>query len=247
MKLVIEKDYESMSARTADEIINTIRNKPEAVLCLAAGDTPRKAYTLVSHRVKEEQIDVTRCTFVSLDEWVGIPPENEGSCQYFLRATLFSPMNIKDTQVHLFDGLSNDLENECKQMDDFLSQRGGIDLMVVGVGRNGHIGFNEPGVDPEQLSHVVELDDTTKTVGQKYFQQATTLNQGITLGLQHLLNSKQAILIANGKGKAGVIREALEAELNPSMPAGYIRLHNEALVILDEEAASLLNAKQPSQ
>ena len=247
MKLLIEKDYERMSSRTADEIINIIKKKPQALLCLAAGDTPRRAYTMVSERVREEKIDVSHCKFVSLDEWVGIPPENEGSCQYFLRSTLFSPMNIKPGQMHLFDALSSYLEKECRQMDDFISQSGGIDLMVVGVGRNGHIGFNEPGVDPNRMSHVVDLDDTTKTVGQKYFQHATALNRGITLGLEHLLNSKKAILIANGKAKSPVIREALEDDLSASMPAGYIRLHKEALVILDEEAASLLNAKQSSQ
>lgn len=232
-----------MSVATANIILDTIKNNPEAVFCLAAGDSPRLAYSLVAEKVRNQNIDVSRCKFVSLDEWVGIPPENEGSCQYFLRTVVFGPMKISPNNIHVFNALSSDLPDECSKMDDYIRANGGIDLMVVGVGRNGHIGFNEPGVPFEQYSHVVDLDETTQTVGQKYFRENTALTQGITLGLQWLMESQQAVLIANGEKKATVIKKALEEDIDPSMPASIIRRHPNATVILDEEAASLLNKK----
>jgi len=240
MKLIIEKDYESMSRTTAMLIVQTIKNKPGALLCLAAGDTPRRAYSLIREIAEKENADLSQCSFVSLDEWVGIAPENEGSCQYFLRSVVFGPLQIAEQQIHLFNALSPDLENECKEMDRFISERGGIDLMVVGIGRNGHIGFNEPGVAPDHYSHVVPLDETTRTVGQKYFKTETVLSSGITLGLKHLMEAGIAIMIANGDNKAAVIKEALEMPVDVKMPASILQQHRNGIVILDEAAASLL-------
>jgi glucosamine-6-phosphate isomerase len=236
MDLIIESTYEQMSEITAAHIAAVVRNKPEALLCLAAGDTPRLAYSML----KNFNVDFRKCSFVSLDEWVSIPRENEGSCQYFLRTTVFQPLQIHEEQIHLFNSLASDMHSECTSMDNYIRRKGGIDLMVVGVGRNGHIGFNEPGTPFQTYSHVVELDNTTKSVGQKYFREPTELSQGITLGLQYLLESQQAIMIANGERKAEVIRKALEEEINPDMPASIIRLHKNGMVILDKEAASLL-------
>lgn len=244
MQIIIEKDYEAMSRRTADVIVDTIINNPSATLCLAAGDTPRLAYSLAAKRINSEQIDVTSCKFVSLDEWIGISDNNDGSCGYFLRTVLFDPLRITNQQVHVFDGLANNLLAECGAMDEFIFNNGGIDLIVVGIGRNGHVGFNEPGVSFDHYSHVVELDATTKTVGQKYFRETTALNQGITLGLKHLLESRQAVLIANGTAKAEVIHLSLDEEISTAMPASIIQNHQNALVIVDEEAASLLKTRR---
>ena len=243
MKLTIDKDYESLSMRTARKVIDLVKNKPGALLCMAAGDTPRLAYTIITQLAKKENIDFSHCIFVSLDEWVGIPPSNEGSCQYFLRSVVFEPLSIPEKNIHLFNGLASDLIAECIMMDNFIKDHGGIDLIVVGVGRNGHIGFNEPNTPFEYYSHVVDLDETTTSVGQKYFREATALTKGITLGLQHLLEADQALLIANGHKKAGVMKEALEGMIDPIMPASVMRKHRAGEVILDEEAASLLERK----
>jgi glucosamine-6-phosphate isomerase len=244
MKLQIEKDYAALSHSTALAIIDQVKRKPGSVLCLAAGDTPRLAYTLLSELAKKDKVDFSRCSFAGLDEWVGIPPENEGSCQYFLRTLLFGPLNIQDDQVHVFNALSVDLSKECTDMDRFIRDKGGIDLMVVGVGRNGHIGFNEPGVDFNRHSHVIDLDDTTQSVGQKYFKENTSLKKGITLGLKHLLEARSAIMIANGIKKAEVIKSALEGEITNQMPASIMRRHQNGEVIIDEQAGSLLKHTQ---
>jgi len=244
MKLTIEKDYDAMSMHTARHVVDLVKSKPNALICIAAGDTPKLTCDFVANIAKKEHVDFTKCYFVSLDEWVGIPPQNEGSCQYFLRTCLFSPLNISEKQVQLFNAMSTDLEKECNNMDRFIKDHGGIDLIIVGVGRNGHIGFNEPGISFDEYSHVVDLDETTQTVGQKYFREETRLTKGITLGLQHLIEAKKAILIANGVKKAEVIRETVEGEIRSQMPASIMRKHINGEIILDEEAASKLTAHE---
>lgn len=241
MKLVVEKDYDTMSLRAARHVTELVKKKPEAVICIAAGDTPKLTCDLIVQIAKKENIDFSHCFFISLDEWVGIPPKNEGSCQYFLRTYLFHPLHITEKNIHLFNALADDMREECRSMDDTIRQHGGIDLIIVGVGRNGHIGFNEPGVSFEKYSHVIDLDETTQSVGQKYFREHTTLTQGITLGLQHLIEARKAVLIANGEKKAQVMKEAIEDEISPRIPASIMRKHADAEIILDKEAASLLS------
>lgn len=236
----ILEDYQTLSVTAADEIIAAVKSNPAAVLCLAAGDTPKLAYALLGQKAKNESVSFAGCTFIGLDEWVGIAPENEGTCRHFLYRNLFGPLGIRAAQIHLFDGLAKDLGGECNKMNDVIAGKKGIDLMLVGVGMNGHIGFNEPGTPVESYSHVVDLDSTTQTVGQKYFTQATALRQGITLGLKHFLGSGRGVLVAAGRKKAEVIRQALEGPLTTSMPASIIRRHANGIAILDAEAASLL-------
>lgn len=240
MKLKVYKDYNALSISVAGKIIELIKYKPDAVLCLAAGDTPRLAYNLLAQQVSNENIDFTRCSFIGLDEWIGIAPENEGSCSFFLQRHVFNPLHISASQIHLFNGLAEDFLYECEKMDALIAEKKGIDLMIVGTGMNGHIGFNEPGVSFNKYSHVINLDGTTQSVGQKYFTQPTALKQGITLGLNHLLQARKAILIANGIKKADVIHKALEEEISTDMPASIIRLHPDATVMIDEDAGSLL-------
>jgi galactosamine-6-phosphate isomerase len=241
MQLNIFKNYNELSIHAAEKIIELVKNKPDAVLCLAAGDTPQLTYNLMTKQAIEEKIDFTQCTFIGLDEWVGIPPENEGSCRFFLKANIFDPLHISSSQIYLFDAMSENLDEECQAMDKIIREKGGIDLMLVGVGMNGHIGFNEPGVSVNNYSHVIDLDNATQSVGQKYFKHPTTLKKGITLGLNHLLQAREVIMVANGLKKAEVIRKALEEEVNTNIPASIIRTHSHGVVIIDEEAASLLN------
>jgi glucosamine-6-phosphate isomerase len=240
MQLNIYKDYNELSVHAANAIIELVKNKPHAVLCLAAGDTPRLTYSLMAKKAQEEKIDFSKCSFIGLDEWVGIPPQNEGSCRYFLQTTIFTPLQIASEQINLFDALSNDLEKECTTMNKKIIDKGGIDLMLVGVGMNGHIGFNEPGVPVSNNAHVIDLDEVTQSVGQKYFSEPVAIKKGITLGLNQLLQSRKAIMMANGLKKAPVISKTLEEEINIGMPASIIRKHAQGIVMIDKEAASAL-------
>ena len=240
MQLNIYKDYETLSNEAANEIIRTVKNNPAAVLCMATGDTPRLTYTLMAQKATGQKIDFSQCSFIALDEWVGIAPQNEGSCHFFLDTYIFKRLNINASNIYLFNALSTDLENECRKMDKVIKEKNGIDLMLVGVGMNGHIGFNEPGISANKYAHVVDLDNTTQTVGQKYFTASATLKQGITLGLQHFLESKRVIMLVNGSKKAPVMKQALEAEISTNMPASIIRVHPNGIVMIDEDAAALL-------
>ncbi len=240
MKLAVYKDYETLSSHVADEIIAAVKAKPNATLCLGAGHTPGPAYRMLAEKAKKASVNFSNVTFVGLDEWVGIPGANKGSCEYFLNEHLFLPLGIQSSQINLFDGMSNDLKGECEKMNEVIEDRGGIDLMVVGVGMNGHIGFNEPGIPFDLFAHVVGLDATTQTVGQKYFEEEMKLQRGITLGMMHLLQSKKVIMMANAVKKARVIQRALEEAISLEMPASIIQKHSNALVMLDQDAASLL-------
>jgi len=240
MKLLVFPDNRTLSQNAADEIIRLVRAKPTAVLCFASGDTPRLCYQLLVEKATTANVDFSAITFIGLDEWVGIPPSNEGSCHYFLDNLLLKHLNFSSSNIHLFDGLSANLGQECKKMDQLLEEKGGIDLMLVGVGMNGHIGFNEPGISFNNYSHVVELDNITASVGQKYFKEATSLKQGITLGLKHLSEAAKVLVLANGLKKAPVIKNALEGDISDKMPASIVRTHPNSEVMLDEEAASLL-------
>lgn len=240
MTTKIFSDYDSLSQASADEVINLVKEKPDAVICFASGSTPVGTCEWLSKKVTKQKTDFSKCSFIGLDEWVGIPKENTGSCYYFQYHFLFKPLHISKAQIFLFDGTATNLDDQCKQMDKVIVQKGGIDLMIVGIGMNGHIGFNEPGIDFTLLSHVINLDKTTQTVGQKYFVYATNLSQGITLGLGHLMNSKKVILQANGIKKAGVIKKAIHEPVSANMPASILQTHKNSFIFLDKEAASLL-------
>jgi glucosamine-6-phosphate isomerase len=244
MQLQICENYDVLSAHAAKEIIELVKEKPDAVLCLASGDTPRLTYSMMAKMAADDRVDFSRCTFIGLDEWMGISPDNEGSCHYFLQHQVFEPLHISNDHIHLFDGLSANPEEECRKMDKIISDKGGIDLMVVGIGMNGHIGFNEPAESFGQYSRVVDLGESTILVGQKYFREQTSLTSGITLGLNHLLESKKVILVANGVKKADVVRKALKEKVTPHLPASILRNHSNGLVILDRAAASMLNQER---
>jgi len=244
MELKIFKDYDELSFAACEEIIRIIKTKTDAILCLATGQSPILTYQLLVEKIIAEKIDISNITFIGLDEWVGIPPEMEGSCQHFLQTRLFKPLKVSASQVYLFDALANDTDKECKRMNKIIKEKGGIDFMLVGVGMNGHIGFNEPGVAINNYAHVIELDETTKAVGQKkYFDKPVTISKGITLGLQDFLDARFAIMIANGAKKADIIKKTMEEPINTNIPATLMRMHKNSLLMVDEEAASLLDKK----
>jgi len=241
MKLISFKNYHLLSDFAATEIANAIKDDPSLVLCMASGHTPVLTIELLVKKLTEEKIDYSQMKFLGLDEWVGLPPVNEGSCNYFFKTKLFEPLQLNASQCFLFNAMTNDLEAECKKMDAVIADNGGIDVMLVGIGMNGHIGFNEPGTSFSIHCHVAELDNSTKTVGQKYFKEETVLHQGITIGLGHLMDAKKVVLKADGKRKAEVIKKTVEGMVSKNFPASIMQNHNNGFVIVDEEAASLLS------
>ena len=236
----IFKNYEELSAFAAEQIISMVQHKPAAVLCLAAGNTPSLTYQKVVALANEKKIDFSAITFIGLDEWMGIAPAIEGSCFHFLNQLIFAPLSVQKDCIHFFDSKANDPEAECKRINAIISEKDGIDLTLVGIGINGHIGFNEPGIDPNLGAHVVVLDEVTSKVGQKYFKENRELKKGITLGMAQIMASHKVLLLANGKNKAGIIHKTLRENISVSIPASFIREHPDGMILLDEEAAGEL-------
>lgn len=243
MKVQIFKDHQELSEFVATAILHQVMQKPDSVICLASGDTPKLAYEMAAEKGQEQQISFEQVRFLGFDEWVGIPVEIPGNCGQFLMKTIFIPLGIPEKHIYLFDSMANDLEKECGKMDAAIEKLGGIDLMVVGIGMNGHIGFNEPGVSTHLKSHVALLQETTRTVGKKYFNQEVPLEKGLTLGLQHLRDAQKVILMANGLHKKEIIKKTLENEISKDIPASLLRKLDNSQVLLDQDAASSLASK----
>jgi glucosamine-6-phosphate isomerase len=244
MQVQVYPTHEELSEYAANLLLQCVKENAKAVLCLAAGDTPLLTYQKWVKKLIEEKIDYQQCHFIGLDEWVGISPKNSGSCHYFLQKNIFNPLKINKKHIDLFDALNENRLLECDKMNAIIDQKGGIDFMLVGVGMNGHIGFNEPHISFEKYAHVIDLDEKTQNVGQKYFKKTTTLSQGITLGLKHFLEAKQAVVVVNGEKKATIVQKMLEEPVSALTPASIVRQHQNGIVVLDIAAASLLKTTQ---
>jgi galactosamine-6-phosphate isomerase len=238
MQIETFQNPEQLAIHTANFIINLVKSKPDATLILTSGDTPVLTYKKIVELANPA--DFEQVTIVGLDEWVGIPATSVGSCRFIVEENLLKPLKINPNQYTFFDSITDNLQAECKRVDDLLFEKGGADLIIVGVGVNGHIGLNEPGTSFDNYCHVSELAEITVTVGQKYFTENTTLTHGITIGLKHLLEAKIAILIATGERKAEVLKQMNQTEPNVDLPATIFKLHKNAFVWIDEPAASLL-------
>ena len=232
--------HADLSQHTTEHVAALIAQKPDALLCVASGDTPIETYHRFVALAKAGRVDVSRCTFVGLDEWVGFGSDDAGSCSYYVFRDLFVPLGLRPDQVHVFDAKADDLEAECAKIDALIDRHGGLDLLLVGMGMNGHIALNEPETPFTNGCHVVELSESTKAVGQKYFEQQTALTRGITLGLRHLTAARYVILLVSGEKKAPILRDALTGPITEQLPASIVQTCPNARVWVDAGAASRL-------
>ncbi|MGX6443861.1 glucosamine-6-phosphate deaminase [Neobacillus sp. K501] len=240
MEMNVLNNYEEMSKATAEFIIDYVDKKPDSLMCLAGGDTPLRTFDYLVEAEKNGRVNFSQCKFVSLDEWVGLGKSVKGSCQETLYHKFYDQISISPEQICFFNGLAEDFEAECKRMDHFIFTNGNIDLILLGIGLNGHLGFNEPNVNPKLYSHVVELDSITKEVSSKYFEEEVEVKQGISLGLQHIMESETVVLMANGAKKAEIIKETVEGEKTIKVPSSLLQDLSNVNIFLDKEAASLL-------
>jgi glucosamine-6-phosphate isomerase len=236
----IYKDYEALSEAAAEYVVDLLAEKPDAVLCLPSGSTPLGMFKILAEKSKAGEVDFSKCTFVGLDEWVGMGPDDEGSCRYWIDRDFLHPIGFRDDQIVYFNAKSTDLPSECDRVNQAIAELGGLDLMVLGVGMNGHLALNEPGTSFESYAHLSTLDPITAEVGQKYFTKDTPLTEGITLGLRHAREARQLIVMASGQLKADVMKRALEGEVSEDFPASLVQQVEGALVLLDKAAARRL-------
>lgn len=240
MHINIQQDYSQMSKKAADKIIDTTKRKEKVLYCFPAGDTPTGMIKEVVAGFNSEKIDLQEKRFVSLDEWVGLGAGVPGSCLNYMTNNLYSKINIPKENICFFNALADDLQEQCAIVDNFIEEFGPIDICVLGIGMNGHLGFNENGVSFDLNSHVIELDETTKKVSAKYFSDEVCVKRGITIGINQIMKAKQVILIAGGLHKAKIVKAALEGEITYEVPASVLQKHDNFHVFLDEAAGSLL-------
>jgi glucosamine-6-phosphate isomerase len=240
MKVLSYPDYNKLSRAVADLINDTIKAKPNALVCIASGHTPVGVFKCLAEDINAGKLDVSRVTFVSLDEWLGIDPSDPGSCISMLRRDFFDHVKLRKEQIELFDINSSDPQAECERINKLIAKAGGLDVMLVGIGLNGHIGMNEPGTSFDTYAHTSDLAEETKTSGQKYFSKPTTLSKGITLGLRHFTECKLPIVMANGEKKAAIISKVLASKSTEEIPATIVHNIPQALVMVDEAAIGKL-------
>lgn len=237
-KTEIFPDEAAMSRRCAELIRDCLQQKPDALLCLPAGNTAISTYQELVRMVNSGELDISRARFVSLDEWVGLSGDaREDDCTHFMTRHLYGPLNIPAERMTLFDPCAENLEAECRRIDQVIFENGGVDFMMLGLGMNGHLGLNEPGADFHNYSHVMGLSDVTKSVGQKYFSQQTTLSGGITVGIRHMFEAKQVVLQICGKHKQDIVHRLYTTGVTTDLPGSVFQVLPTGSIILDAEAA----------
>ncbi len=239
MQIMVSDTYEIMSKLCVDDLLSKIENIKEPLICTASGDTPKGMYKELVRRVHQDNIDISNWHFIGLDEWEGMDGNDEGSCRHHLNNDLFSPLNIAEEKIIFFDGRAKNLQAQCDGIEDYINLMGGIDVAVIGLGMNGHIGMNEPGTPLLLYSHIADIDEMTQQVGQKYFTAEKKLTRGLTLGIETLHEAHHIMLLANGRKKADIVLKVLGTESTTELPATLITDHKSICVYLDKEAAAL--------
>lgn len=240
MILTVCKDYEEMSRKAASLAAESIRENPSALVSFPGGDTPLGMVHAFADMVNAGEVDIAKARYVSLDEWVGLSDADEGSCGLFNRTELLGRLKKPFLDVHLINGAAADMEAERKALDAYIAQYGPLDVSVLGIGMNGHLGFNEDGVDFALNAHIIPLSETTKTVMTKYFGEKFHPEYGISQGIAQIMAAKKVILIANGAHKAEIIEKAVHGDVTSRVPASVLQNHPNCYVVVDEAAAARL-------
>lgn len=243
MRIYKAKDYEEMSRKAAGIVSAQIIMKPDCVLGLATGSTPVGLYKQLIEWYRNGDLDFSGVRTVNLDEYKGISRENDQSYYYFMHQNLFDHVNIPAGNTHLPDGMEPDSEKECRRYEELIQSVGSVDLQLLGIGHNGHIGFNEPADAFDKLVHCVNLTQSTIEANKRFFASAKEVpRQAYTMGIQTIMRSKKILIIANGEGKADIVRDAFFGPITPMVPASVLQLHNDVTLVADEAALSKIPA-----
>jgi glucosamine-6-phosphate deaminase len=241
MNIVITDTYEEMSKKAANIIVSQVTLNPESVLGLATGSTPIKTYEYIREKYEGNEVDFEKTITFNLDEYIGLSKEDPQSYRNFMDQHLFKHINIKEENIYIPNGLAEDIQLECINYEEEIRKHGGIDLQLLGIGRNGHIGFNEPNVSFEARTHKVSLDEDTIHANARFFDSADEVpTAAISMGIKTIMMSKKILLLASGKNKAEAINALVNGPITPKLPASILQLHQDVTIILDEGAASLL-------
>ena len=231
-----------MSKWAAQKVAEELLKKPDALISFPGGDTPLGMVHEFARMVNAGEVDISRARFVMLDEWVGLNEEDPGSCAQFMKENLFDLLQKPFAEVFCFDGRADSIDNERARHEAFIEEHGPITVSVLGIGMNGHLGFNESGVDFTLSSHIIPLHPVTRQVMSKYFGgRELPLTHGITQGIAQIMAAETVLVIANGEKKADIVRRAVEEPVKNEVPASIVQNHPNAYFVLDEAAASALH------
>ena len=242
VKIIRTKDYADMSRKAANIISAQVIMKPDCVLGLATGGTPVGTYEKLVERYNEGDLDFSEVTSVNLDEYRGLPKEHPESYWSFMHRNLFDKVNIDPAKINLPDGTNPDAEDACAKYNQIIHAVGGIDLQLLGIGHDGHIGFNEPGEAFELETHCVDLTPATIEANKRFFDGNEDLvpKQAYTMGIRTIMQARKVLMVVNGAGKAEIVKKAFFGPVTPEVPASILQMHPDFILVADEEALSLI-------
>lgn len=241
MRVIVTNSYDEMSKEAAKIVAGQIYLKPDSVLGLATGSTPLQMYKKLIAVHEMVGLDFSQVTSFNLDEYIGMSPDNPQSYHYFMKHNFFDFINIKPENIFIPDGMAKDIDAEGRRYDALIEEKGGIDLQILGIGRNAHIGFNEPDIKFEATTHKVKLDDETIEANSRFFENESEVPRyAISMGIKTIMLAKKVVLLASGGNKAEAVYNAVYGSISPSAPASILQLHRDVTVIVDREAGALL-------
>lgn len=239
MKIYKTRDYDDMSRKAANLIAAQVIMKPDCVLGLATGSTPIGAYRRLVQMNQEGDLDFSRVTTVNLDEYKGISPDNSQSYRYFMDENLFNKVNIDKRMTYVPDGMEADSQTACRKYNEILRAVGPADLQLLGLGHNGHIGFNEPGDIFEKETHCVTLSERTIQANRRFFDSEEEVpRQAYTMGIGTIMSARNILLLVAGQDKAEIVKNAFFGPITPRVPASVLQLHLGVILVADEAALS---------
>ena len=241
MRLIIAKDYADVSRKAANIIAAQIYLKPDCVLGLATGSSPVGTYKELIAKYEAGDLDFSRVKTVNLDEYVGLPKEHDQSYAYFMRANLFNHVNIDQANCNIPTGMNPDADAECARYDAVIDGFGGADLQLLGLGPNGHIGFNEPANAFAKGTNHVKLTDSTIDANQRFFAKREDVpTEAYTMGIGSIMKAKRVLLVCNGAGKSQAVKDCFFGPIKPQAPGSILQLHPDFTLVADEAALSLV-------
>lgn len=243
MRLIVTDNYDEMSAVAASEIAELIKGKPDCILGLATGSTPEGVYSKLIQLYNDKKLDFSGVTSFNLDEYKGLNGNHSQSYRYFMNTKLFNHINIDINKTHVPNGISSNIEEECKSYDSNIDAAGGIDLQLLGIGGNGHIGFNEPSDSLILGTHLTDLTSDTIKANSRFFNSIEEVpTQAITMGLGGIMKAKKILLLASGEKKAPIIQKLVSGKISTRVPASILQVHKNVIVIVDKAAASMIDS-----
>lgn len=246
MKIISAPDYESMSRKAANLISAQVILQPASVLGLATGSTPVGIYRQLADWYRKGDIDFSRVHTVNLDEYCGLSADSKQSYHSYMQDNFFRYVNIPAENCSIPDGNAVNVEEECERYDKLISKLCGIDLQLLGIGHTGHIGFNEPGQNFDQLTHYIELDSRTVEANARFFENTDQVPKAaITMGIKAIMQAKKLLLVADGIGKADILYRTLFGPVTPVIPASILQFHSDLTVVATEDALSVIRRKRP--